>query len=221
MPLRRCVTFVHEPTFLGPLLVPSLEMEPADKADIYYTRKELRNIRNDAKQLGQTVCRKQDPTNPLSYKNVMERSYDDCFKQGVPSMMDIEYLMHWTSACPMRRGLEKVCVPTMGAAKTKCVIDCRAAVLETQRRFNQEERVNTIRAVSESLSQPLINMARVHGIVDAAVARQEHDFCSRQHASYVIDLTLDEPCAKKVCRDMSGETSGLSCQQQQQNLAYL
>lgn len=221
MPLRRCVTFVNEPTILGPSLIPSLEMEPIDKAAIYYSRKELRDIRKDAKQLGLAVSRKQDPTNPLSYKSVIERSYNDCFKEGVPSVTDMEYLMHWTSACPMRRGLEKLCVPTLGAARTKSVNDCRAAVLEIQRQFNQEERVDTMRAVSESLSQPWIRMAQVHGMIDAAVARSEHDICSQQRVPSVVDLTLEEPCAKRVCCDMTEATPGLRCQPQHQSLASL
>jgi hypothetical protein len=218
MPLRCCISFQDEPDIMGPLLTPSFEFEAADKADLYYSRKELNEIRFDAKQLGQTVSRKQDPTNPLAYKNVMERSYRACVKGGIPSNTDMEYLIHWTSACPMRRGLEKACVPALGVARTKRTNYCVAAVLAMQQRATPEEREQKMRAVSEQLSIPSRSLARVHGIVDATVARLGSDFFAQKRAA---EEEVEGPCAKRACLAMPQETPTTSDPQQQQLVASM
>ena len=220
MPRHPCLRFNDEPTIMGPthtLLTSSTEMESVDNSNIYYSPQELREIRSDAKQLGVIVSKKQDLSNPLAYKNVMERSYKECVKGGIPSLQDMEYFIHWTSACPMRRGLERVCVPTLGAARTKRTNFCVAAVLETQRRSNAEEREAKMRSVSEKLSMPSKSLARVHGIVDACVARQADDFYSKKRNSNDVEGKNSEgsPCAKSR-RSVTTDAAGLTiCQRWQ------
>ena len=213
MPRHPCLRFNDEPTIMGPthtLLTSSTEMESVDKSNIYYSPQELREIRSDAKQLGVIVSKKQDLSNPLAYKNVMERSYKECVKGGIPSLQDMEYFIHWTSACPMRRGLERVCVPTLGAARTKRTNFCVAAVLETQRRSTPEERDAKMRSVSEKLSMPSKSLARVHGIVDACVVRQGDDFYSKKRNSNDVEGKKSEgPPYANGRRSVTPEAEGL------------
>jgi len=199
-----CVSFQDKPDIMGPRLTPSFELEASAKSDLYYSRQELYEIRFDAKQLGQSVSQKQDPTNPLAYKNVMERSYRACVEGGIPSITDMEYLIHWTSACPMRRGLEKACVPSLGVARTKRTNYCVAAVLAMQQRATPDVREEKMRAVSEQLSVPSRSLARVHGIVDATVARLASDFFAQKRAA--SEELQGQPCAKRACRTTSQDT---------------
>ena len=142
---------------------------------MWYTGKDLQDMRDDAYQLIQNVRSKQDPTNRIAFSAVIKRSYDACMNNSVPTSSDMRLLVRWNKICPSRRGLERFCTPAVGEHVKERRLKAIKAILEIQRRSSRmtpEQRADRLNKASVKLSKATRTFARLMGIADAAVAKE-------------------------------------------------
>eukprot|EP00540_Astrosyne_radiata_P004665 CAMPEP_0116850934 /NCGR_PEP_ID=MMETSP0418-20121206/16435_1 /TAXON_ID=1158023 /ORGANISM="Astrosyne radiata, Strain 13vi08-1A" /LENGTH=282 /DNA_ID=CAMNT_0004482885 /DNA_START=15 /DNA_END=863 /DNA_ORIENTATION=- len=158
----------------------SLSTPQAEKTALWFQSAELIHIRQEGIGLGLSVAHQRhiQTLNPISYSNVIQRTYVACLNGGVPTEQDMQCLAQWTSACPSRRGLEKVCVPKVTRDRIRRIHYNIEAVLSIQDQLQRgplpyKDRAELLRRASQLVSNSAAVYARVRGITDALAVESD------------------------------------------------
>ena len=165
-----CVDYASPPTSYD------MTMREERRRQLWYHPAELSLIQKEARSLGDSVRQQHQKIqllNPISYTNVIQRTYQACVKGGVPTGEDIRNLAYWFRTCPTRRGLERAFVPDVTRDRLRRIEYGMDAVFAIQEQLNQtknlsyDERAEMLRKASMLVSCSSAVYARVQGMADA------------------------------------------------------
>lgn len=168
---------------------------------MYYTGDDLREFRDAASALVKRVRKNQDLENHSSYTSVIQRAYETCLQQSVPSAADIKLLVHWDIHRPSRRGLDGYCVSSVNASRRERRLHAMKAVIQAQDRAKEispEARAELLRTVSEKRSKVAKVYARVMAIADAAAAKEIDQTTPKRPFEVLDDIEECRP-RKRLC----------------------